>query len=173
MFSNRQTPRTAPADETLVKLALLIAALSLYPRASRAAEPPTACVQALEQIETLKTSYPVYRLEDAEHRHFISDAERPAELARLQGIVERSCSTNARARAAEQAAAAVLHQALSPLCAVARDTLTAMERPSAHESADRIATQRRLVAGKCPPTDASGLWLLRWNGRGDLQSDDP
>jgi hypothetical protein len=152
---------------------LLIAALSLCPLASRAADPPTLCVQALEQIETLKTSYPVYKLEGAEHRHFISDAERPAEVARLQSIVEGSCSSDARTRAAEQAAALQLQQALSPVCAVARDTLTAMELPSAHESADRIAAQRRLVASKCPPTDAAGLWLLQWNGRGDLQPEDP
>jgi hypothetical protein len=128
-------------------------------------------VQALEQIETLKTSYPVYKLEGADQRHFIDDADRPAEIARLQKIVSDSCSTDAKVRGSERAAAEQLHQALSPLCAVARDTLAAMENPSAHESADRIATQRQLVTSKCPPVDASNLWLLQWNGRAELQPD--
>lgn len=154
-----------------MRISLLLVTLGLFPLAGWAAEPPTPCVQALEQIETLQTSYPVYKLEGAEQRRFIEDADRPAEIARLQGIVTTSCSADAKARGAEQAAADRLHQALSPLCAVGRDTLAAMENPSAHESADRIATQRRLVTSKCPPVDSSNVWLLQWNGRAELQPD--
>jgi hypothetical protein len=154
-----------------MRVFLVLVALWLFPLTAWADEPPSACVQSLEQIETLKTTYPVYKLEGADQRHFIDDAERPAEIARLQKIVASSCSTDAKTRASEQAAAEQLHQSLSPLCAVARDTLAAMERPSAHESADRIATQRRLVTSKCPPVDSSNLWLLQWNGRAELQPD--
>jgi len=154
-----------------MRASLVLAAVGLCPLAGWAAEPPTPCIQALEQIETLKTTYPVYKLEGADQRHFIADADRPTEIARLQRIVAGSCSADARARASEQAAADQLHQALSPVCAVARDTLAAMERPSAHETADRIATQRQLVTSKCPPVDSSNLWLLQWNGRGELQPD--
>ena len=155
-----------------MRASLLLAALALFPLAGSAAEPPTlTCVQALEQIATLKTTYPVYKLEGTDERHFIDDADRPAEIARLQRIVTSSCSTDAKARAGEQSAAALLHQALSPVCAVARDTLTAMEQPSAHETADRIATQRQLVTSKCPPVDSSNLWLLQWNVRAELQPD--
>jgi hypothetical protein len=166
-------PVDARSSRRRMPVPVLIAALMLLPFAARAVEPPSACVQALEQIATLKTSYPVYKLEGAEQRHFISDAERPPEIARLQVVVDASCSTDARSRGAERAAAEQLHQALSPVCAVARDTLTAMELPSAHESADRIAAQRQLVTGKCPPVNSSGLWLLQWNGRGDLQPGNP
>jgi hypothetical protein len=154
-----------------MRISLLLVTLGLVPLKGWTAEPPTPCVQALEQIETLKTSYPVYKLEGAEQRHFIDDADRPPEIARLQKIVTTSCSTDAKTRAAEQAAAEQLHQALSPLCAVARDTLAALENPSAHESADRIATQRQLVTSKCPPVNSSDLWLLQWNGRAELQPD--
>jgi hypothetical protein len=153
-----------------MRLPLLLGVLSLFSVAGRAvAAAPSACVQALEQIATLQTSYPVYKLVGADQRRFIEDTERPQEIARLQGIVTGSCSADTKARAMEQAAADQLHQGLSPLCAVARDTLTAMERPSAHETADRIATQRQLVTSKCPPVDPSNLWLLQWNGRSELQ----
>jgi hypothetical protein len=27
------------------------------------------------------------------------------------------------------------------------------------------------VTSKCPPVDSSNLWLLQWNGRGELQPD--
>jgi len=157
-----------------MRVCFLLAALSLFPLAGWAEEPPPlTCVQALEQIATLETTYPVYKLEGAGERHFISDADRPAQIARLHKIVAASCSKDAKARASEQAAADRLHVALSPVCAVARDTLAAMERPSAHETADRIATQRQLVTSKCPPADSSNLWLLQWNGRAELQPDDP
>jgi hypothetical protein len=153
---------------------LVIPAFALLPVAGWCGEAPAlSCVQALEQIETLKTSYPVYKLEGAEHRHFIDDADRPAEIAQLQRIVEASCSTDAKIRGAQQSAANRLHRALSPVCAVARDTLAAMESPGAHETADRIASQRQLVTSQCPPADPSGLWLLQWNGRGELQADEP
>ncbi len=153
-------------------LSLLLAGAGFLPLAGWAEEAPDpTCVQALEQIATLKTTYPVYKLEGTEQRHFIDDADRPGEIAREQKLVAASCSTDAQGKAREQAAADLLHQALSPLCAVARDTLTAMERPGAHESADRIATQRRLVTSKCPPVDSTGLWLLQWNGRAELQPD--
>jgi hypothetical protein len=152
---------------------LLLVVFGLFPLAGWTQEPFGDCVQALEQIETLQTTYPVYRLEGADHRHFIEDAQRPAEIARLQKIVTTSCSTDARVTANERAAAERLHQALSPLCAVARDTLAAMERPSAHETADRIATQRQLVTSKCPPVDSSNKWLLQWNCQAELQPDNP
>jgi|HubBroStandDraft_1064217.scaffolds.fasta_scaffold223284_2 hypothetical protein len=169
----RRRHHAARRRRVLIRIAALIATLSLAPLAAQAADPPSPCVQALEQIETLKTTYPVYKLEAADIRHFIDDAERAAEIRRLETVTTSSCSQDARARDAEQAAAAQLHQALSPVCAVARDTLSAMELPSAHESADRITKQRQLVTSKCPPADPSGLWLLQWNGRGDLQPGDP
>lgn len=153
-----------------MRQALFLAALGLFPDAVLSEVPPTpSCSQALEQIATLKTLQPVYKLLGADQRNYIEDADRPAEIARLQRIVTASCPTEPKARAAEQAEADREHVALSPECAVERDKLAAMELPNSHESADAITGQRRLVADKCPAVDTHGLWLVQWLGRSDLQ----
>jgi hypothetical protein len=132
---------------------------------------PLSCSAALEQVLTLKTSQPVYRLTASGERDFLEDADRPAELARLQRIVAASCSTDPKERAAQEAEAQRLHLALSPECTVARDQLNAMEARNSHEPRDSVAAQRKLVVEKCPAVSTHGRWLLQWNGRSQLLPD--
>ena len=132
-----------------IGLALLPASLLSEPRGA------LTCSDALEQVETLKTMSPVYKLTGKDQRHFIEDADRPAEIARLQKIIAASCSANPTERADQEAQARRLHQALSPACAVERDTLAAMELPNSHESRDAIETKRKLVRDKCPAVDSA------------------
>jgi hypothetical protein len=134
--------------------------------AAPSAAPP--CVDALEQVMTLRTAEPVYRAAGGEERHYIEDSERPAELARLEKIIAGSCSADGQARAAEEADAHRLHVARSPQCAVARDELAAMQQPGSRAPPDVVATKRKLVEDRCPPVDTTGRWLVQWNGRGDL-----
>jgi len=129
---------------------------------------PSACVQALEQVATLETLAPVYQAAARDERHFLDDADRPAELARVQKIVAASCSANPRERADQEAAAARLHEALSPECAVERDKLAALQLPSSREPRDSIERTRQLVADRCPAVDVKGRWLVQWGGRGEL-----
>jgi hypothetical protein len=157
----------------MTKLRLLMAAV-LFPTALPAvalADAPaaSACVQALEQVEALQTAAPVYKLTAGGERGFIHDAERPAEIARLQEVIRASCGSDPKARASQEAEAQRLFVTLSPECANERDKLAAMQQPSSREPDDAIEQQRRLVAGKCPAVDARGLWLVHWMGRGDLQ----
>jgi hypothetical protein len=140
----------------------------LCPVAHAATPGALSCVEALEQVLTLKTAEPVYQEAGGDERHFINDSERPAELARLDKIIARSCSSDRQARAAQDAEAQRLHVALSPQCAVARDELAAMQQPRSRVPRDVVATKRQLVESSCPPVDTAGRWLVQWNGRGDL-----
>ena len=152
------------------KLCLGMAAVALLPTTLLADAPPaSACVQALEQVATLETTAPVYKLTASGERSFINDADRPAEIARLQEIIRASCSSDPKLRASQEADAQRLGVALSPECANERDKLTAMQQPSSREPESAIAQQRKFVADKCPAIDARGLWLVHWMGRGDLQ----
>jgi len=117
---------------------------------------------------TLKTALPVYQAVGAQDRRYIKDAERPAELARLQQIIAASCSANPQVRATQEGDAQRLHVAMSPQCAVARDELAMMEAPSSRTPADVTAGRRRLVTAQCPAVATTGRWLVQWNGRGDL-----
>jgi hypothetical protein len=78
---------------------------------------PLSCPQALEQLTTLNTGVPVYKLTAPDHRHFLDDADRPAEIARLQKVADASCSAYPKEKAEQEAEAARLHAALSPECA--------------------------------------------------------
>jgi hypothetical protein len=151
-----------------MRLQLVLVALALFPTAafsdvSRA----LTCAEALEQLAALQTLQPVYKLTGGE-RHFIEDADRPAEITRIQHIATASCSTNPKLRATEEAEASRLHVALSPECAVERDKLSAMEQKNSHEPRDSLETERKLVATKCPTVDTSDRWLVQWDGRSDL-----
>jgi hypothetical protein len=147
----------------------LLALLSLPAAAALADEPPTlTCPQVLEQIAALQAFRPVYKLTTGDERHYINDADRPAELARLQALAAASCSKDPGERASQQAEAERLHVALSPECAVARDELAAMEAPNSRAPADRLGRTRRLVAARCPTVNNRNLWLIQWDGRSDL-----
>jgi hypothetical protein len=154
----------------LVRLTLLVAALGLVPVTVFADGGQTlSCARALEQIETLQTFRPVYKLIGADKRHYLDDADRPAEIARLQKLAAASCSTQPKAKALQQAEADRLHVALSPECAVARDELAAMELPRSREPSDTVAAKRKLVAAKCPVVDTTNRWLIKWDGRSTLE----
>jgi hypothetical protein len=44
------------------------------------------CVNALEQIATLKTRVPVYKQVPGDQRNYFKDSDRPAELARIRAV---------------------------------------------------------------------------------------
>ena len=125
---------------------------------------PLSCPQALEQLTTLNTGVPVYKFTAPDHRHFLDDADRPAEITRLQKVADASCSAYPKEKAEQEAEAARLHAALSPECATERDTLTAMEQAGSRESPQSIAEKRKLVAAHCPALDTTNLWLMQWEG---------
>jgi len=144
------------------KLTWLLISATLVPGAAFSEDLfASPCVGALEQVATLKTDVAVYKQLPGDQRHYLKDADRPAELARISNIVAASCSGDPTVSAAQQAAAQRLHTARSPECAVERDTLTAMERPDSRDADDSIAAQRKLVADQCPTVRIADVWLLQ------------
>jgi hypothetical protein len=68
--------------------ALLLLGLALLPHAVQADQTGVpVCVEALEQLETLQTFAPVYKLTGGQERQYLADAHRPAEVTRLKTIV--------------------------------------------------------------------------------------
>jgi hypothetical protein len=154
----------------MIRLTLLAAGLGLFPvTVFSDAAAALSCPEALEQIATLNTSQPVYKLTGADKRHYIHDRDRPAEILRLQKIAAASCSTDPKTRAVQQAEADRLHVALSPECAVARDELAAMEQRNSRQPSDTLDEKRRLVAARCPAVETSNRWLVQWNARSTLE----
>jgi hypothetical protein len=122
---------------------LLLLGLALLPHAVLSDQAPVSvCVDALEQLEALKTVAPVYKLTRSQERHYLSDAARPAEIARLKTIVAGSCSAKPKHRQREESEPAQLHLVRSPGCMQDRDRLSMMERKDARTPEDDLARTR-------------------------------
>jgi hypothetical protein len=141
--------------------ALLLWGLLLLPYAVRADQTSVSvCVEALEQLKTLHLAAPVYKLMGGQDRQYLADADRPAEVNRLKGIVAESCSEEPEARRGEESEAERLHIARSPGCMGDRETLSTMEKPESRTPEDDIARHRKRVAARCPDVDLSNVWLI-------------
>lgn len=142
---------------------LLLLGLALLPHAVLADQAPVSvCVNALEQLEALKTVAPVYKLRRSQERQYLADADRPAEIARLMTIVAGSCSAKPKHRQREESDAEQLHLVRSPGCMQDRDRLSMMERKDARTPEDDLARTRKRVAAQCPDVDLSDVWLVEW-----------
>ena len=141
--------------------ALLLLGLALLPPAVQADQTPvSACVEALEQLATLQTAAPVYKLTGGQERQYLADADRRVEIAGLKTIVAESCSAEPEIRRGEESEAELLHVARSPACMGDRDTLSTMEKPESRTPEDDIARHRKRVAARCPDVDISNVWLV-------------
>lgn len=143
--------------------ALLLLGLALLPHAVQADQSPVSvCVQALEQLETLQTAAPVYKLTGGQERQYLADSERPAEIGRLKAIVDRSCSAEPENRRGEVSDAEHLHVARSPGCMEDRDRLSMMEKPESRTPEDDLARLRKRIAARCADVDLSNVWLVHF-----------
>jgi hypothetical protein len=119
-------------------------------------------VEALEQLATVKTQLPVYKFTVGGRQQYIQDSDRPAEIDRLQKIVDANCSVNPQTRSNEESAAQRLHLIRSPDCTAERDKLALMGKPSSHDSPDNIAQQRQRVIERCAAVETPlNVWLLQ------------
>jgi len=142
---------------------LLLLGLALLPHAVLADQAPVSvCADALEQLETLQTVAPVYKLTEVHKRQYLADADRPAEVARLETIVAGSCSAKPKHRLREESEAKQLHLVRSPGCMQDRDRLSMMEKKDARTPEDDLARTRKRVLAQCPDVDLSDVWLVEW-----------
>jgi hypothetical protein len=142
---------------------LFLLGLALIPYAVQADQAPASvCVEAHEQLETLQTLAPVYKLTAVHKRQYLVDADRPAEVARIKAIIAGSCSAKPKLKIREESDAQQLHRVRSPACMQERDRLAMMEKPEARTPEDDLARTRQRVQAQCPDVDLSNVWLVEW-----------
>jgi hypothetical protein len=127
-----------------------------------AAAQDRACVDALYQITLLNQRQPVFKQTADGSRRYIEDAERPAELARLQQVRDQTCSDDPTTRQSQEQGAGQLMIAMSPRCAEARDKLANYEDPATHTPDEQIARQRAFVERNCRGGERFDLWQGDW-----------
>jgi len=143
--------------------AFLLLGLALLPHAVQSDQASVSvCVDALEQLETLQTVAPVYKLTAVQKRQYLNDSDRPAEIARIKTIIAGSCSAKSKTRQREESEAQQLHLVRSPACMQDRDRLSMMERQNARTPEDDLARTRKRVLAQCPDVDLSSVWLVEW-----------
>ena len=147
----------------MIRVSSLLLGLTFLPHIAAADQAvASACVEALEQLTTLQTATPVYQRADDGERHYLADADRPALIARLKGIVDGSCSADQETRRAEESEAERLHVARSPGCLEQREILARMEQRNSRTPRSDLAQQRQRVAAECPTVELSNVWLIDW-----------
>ena len=147
----------------MIRIVLALLGVTLFPVLTVSGDSATpACVEALEQLATLNTRSPVYKLPDGGQKQFINDAERPGEIARLQNIIDANCSANPEDRRREQSEARRLHTVRSPDCTAERDKLALMEKANSHDSPSSVAQQRQRVTERCTVLETpTNVWLVQ------------
>jgi hypothetical protein len=148
----------------MTRVSSLLLSLAFLPQLAHADQAAaSACVEALEQLMTLHIATPVYKLAADGERHYLDDADRPAQIARFQGIVDGSCSADEETRRAQESEAERLHMARSPGCLEQREVLARMEQRGSRTPRSDLAQQRERVAADCPTVGLSNVWLIDWN----------
>lgn len=157
-------PPSARAPSTAMPLAAPAAPASPAPTGPvvDAAAQDHTCVDALYQITLLNQRQPVFKQFADGSRRYIEDAERPAELARLQQVRDQACSDDPATLESQEQRAGQLMRAMSPRCAEARDQLANYQDPATHTPDDQIARQRAFVEQNCRGGERVDLWRGDW-----------
>jgi hypothetical protein len=132
------------------------------------AERRAACVEALQQSAVLNVVAPVYKRRPTGKgtyaRTYITDAERVAELGRLQQVIAVSCSDDATARRAEQAEALQLEMSRLPWCVEMREEaerLVALGTAEARERLAQVQAEMQEQRATCREVPLDGVWLAQ------------
>jgi hypothetical protein len=155
-------PARPPSSATLPSVPAAPARPEPTAPAVDAAAQDRACVDALYQITLLNERRPVFKQAADGSRRYIEDAERPAELARLLGMRDQSCSDDPTTRRSQAQRADQLMFAMSPGCAEARDKLANYEDPATHTPNSQIERQRAFVEQRCRGGERIDLWRGDW-----------
>jgi hypothetical protein len=159
-------PAPAAARAPAAPVAPPAAAATAGPEAAAptvdAAAQDQTCVEALYQVTLLNRQQPVFKLAADGSRRYLEDAERPAELARLELVRDATCSDDPATRQSQARRADQLMIAMSPKCAEARDKLANSEDPATHTPDDQIARERAFVEQNCRGGERLDLWRGDW-----------
>jgi len=120
------------------------------------------CVDALYQVDLLGQKRRVFKPGPDGTRHYIDDADRPAEIERLGRQRDENCSDDPAERKAQELRAGQLMQSLSPDCQSAREDLQDMQSPSTRTPESEIERKRQYVKDHCPGEDRTDLWMADW-----------
>lgn len=120
------------------------------------------CVEVLYQLQVLDEAPRVFRLSPDGSRIYLEDADRPAEVARLESLRAESCSTEKAIESDQIQRAQELVAWLGPACAVMRDALRSMEDPESRTPSAELTEQRKRVESECPYVSSDGLWVRDW-----------
>ncbi len=118
------------------------------------------CADAKVQRMTLDLQSPVYRRAGSGKRAFLADSERPAEKQRLDDVIDRYCSNDPSAMAAQRQRFLELSLGRRPPCVEVRDALEELKAKPPRESAEDIERLTgQIQSWHCYLVPVEGVWL--------------
>jgi hypothetical protein len=112
-----------------------------------------SCVSARQQLGILQLQARVFKLDDDWERTYLPDERRPAEIARLQGLVETNCEDDPKSVREQRRQVILLGRALNIRCVNAREKFAV-----AVDEAER-AKYGEYLETDCPDVDVRGPWI--------------
>jgi hypothetical protein len=120
------------------------------------------CVESLYQLELLTGKYKVYKPGAGDARRYLDDADRPAEIARLQAVRDESCSAEQPLQGSQKRRAAELFVVLSADCREAREELRRLEQPGSRTSRNEYERHVEWMSRYCPDLSHADVQTDVW-----------
>ena len=133
-----------------------------YAEGLRTEERFQRCVEARYQVIVLERRGRAFKLGPDWTRHYLENADRPAEIARLENLVDDYCDTDDRSVKKQNERLLELKDALSIRCIAARERLQKSRDPQAGIDARQVREAQEYIELKCPDTKLHDLWIADW-----------
>jgi hypothetical protein len=120
------------------------------------------CIETLYQLELLTGKYKVYKPGAGDARSYLDDADRPAEIARLQAVRGESCIAEQPLQGSQKRRAAELFVVLGADCREAREELRRLEQPDSRTSRNEYERHVDWMSRYCPDLSYAGVHTDVW-----------
>jgi hypothetical protein len=120
------------------------------------------CVEARYQVIVLERRGRAFKLSPNWTRHYLEDEDRPAEMSRLENLVDEYCDTDAKSVQKQNQRLLELKDALNIRCIAARERLQKSTDPQAGIDARQVREAQEYIELKCPDTKLHDLWIADW-----------
>lgn len=120
------------------------------------------CVEARYQVIVLERRGRSFKLGSDWVRSYLKDIDRPAEISRLEKLVEEYCANDNKSVQKQNARLLELKDSLNIRCIAARETVQKNRGPDAGIDKRKVNEALEYIELKCPDTRLHNLWIADW-----------
>lgn len=120
------------------------------------------CVEARYQLTVLERRGRAFKLKRDWTRNYLEDGDRPAEISRLNKLVDVHCDTDVESVKKQNQRVSDIKDALNIRCVAAREKLQKLKEPESDTDKLSLKEAQRYVDLNCPAIELHDLWIADW-----------